>query len=159
MKERPILFSAPMVRAILDGRKTQTRRIVKGPIEFLGGGGKDGPEWNDPTCWGWADEYGDFHTLMPDGESSCDSGCAIPCPHGRPGDRLWVREKFQIADPDAMTHRDCVFSDSPYASEVKRWASPIHMPRWASRILLQVTAVTVERLQDISEGAALDEGI
>jgi len=145
-KERPILFSGPMVRAILSGRKTQTRRVVKDryidaapPVAF-------------------------FKYLR---EKS---------PYGQPGDRLWVRERCELTtddcEPGAMSVR--YLADG----EVKdigtgmpdscpglvdwingRWSRPsIHMPRWASRILLEITAVRVERLNDISEADCIAEG-
>lgn len=173
MKERPILFSTPMVQAILNGRKTQTRRVINCVCNLdhlgrkLGEWGLSIPphQWSgdsDEVRWGWKGKKppkkGDWVEVF---QTDVDDHASAPvrCPFGEVGDRLWVREKYQIGDPDAISHRDCVFSDSPYASEVKRWVSPIHMPRWASRILLQITAVTAERLHEISEGAALDEGI
>lgn len=107
MKERPIIFSAPMVRAILAGTKVQTRFV-------------------------------------------------LGCPYGQPGDRLWVREAWARDDEDGQLM---------YRADVGRdlcadaWRPSIHMPRWASRITLEVTAVRVERLQDISEADAQAEGV
>ena len=128
MKERPILFSAPMVRAILDGRKTQTRRIVKniGIVPGIGEilkGSDDIKEWPEL------------------------------CPYGKPGDRLWVRETFCYHDDLAMYLYK--------ADDVTccKWKPSIHMPRIASRILLEVVNVRVERLNDISEEDAIAEGI
>lgn len=146
MKERPILFSAPMVRAILDGRKTQTRRAVKfrGAEDIETAGHGSGP-------WPWSPELDDW--------------CS--CPHGEPGDRLWVRETWGLH----RIHDKRVFSElSPkvwYAADgaldgttlVGKWRPSIHMPRWASRITLEVTGVRVERLHDITEEDALREGI
>lgn len=123
MKERPILFSAPMVRAIVAGTKTQTRRIVKpGVLED-----------------GWPIAY-----------------AAERCPYGAPGDRLWVRETWAKAGEvgDDIEYR----ADNPDPLGA-RWRPSIHMPRWASRLLLEVTAVRVERLQDISEDDACAEGV
>lgn len=180
-RERPIIFSAPMVQAIEAGRKTQTRRVVKGPLEFLGAGGKAGPDWDDPSCWGWADEYGDFHTLAPDGQSSCDPGCTIACPYGAPGDRLWVRETWALvcADEDGIddwVDRGPIPDALPWPGwqvwyraghswaydhpddRGFRWRPSIHMPRWASRITLEITSVRVERLQEIGPLAAEAEG-
>lgn len=141
--ERPILFNAPMVRAILDGRKTQTRRIVKGQpwpgIPFIG---------IDGMVATWRRDYGDDTSMMS----------LVRLSHGQPGDRLWVRETWaEYADP---THDYRVY----YAADddcgaLVRWRPSIHMPRWASRIDLEITAVRVERLQDISEEDALAEGI
>lgn len=176
VRERPILFSAPMVRAILDGKKTQTRRVVKGPVDFIGAGGRGGPDWDDPTCWGWADEYGDYHTLAPEGQSSCDSSCVIPCPYGRVGDRLWVRETWQSVPfgphrdwpgcPDLRPRKVCEFNRACvviYRADGEMpgdeiWRPSIHMPRWASRITLEITGVRAERLHEISEEDAKAEG-
>lgn len=141
MKERPILFSAPMVRAILNGTKTQTRRAVKDRhIDAA-----------PPACF--------FQWLRE------------RCPYGQPGDRLWVRETWQVVDGSERARR-IVTDPSPsrgwieYAATVHpghepppRWRPSIHMPRWASRILLEITAVRVERLQDISGEDAVAEGI
>ena len=149
-KERPILFSAPMVRAILDGRKTQTRRVFKRRT------GITGPEL-DPT---------------------------FRCPYGSPGDRLWVRETWGSADtmyqghendvPGVIAYRaDRSAIDQGISRQVKipqwdldqwnwdciKWRPSIHMPRWASRITLEVTDVRIERLQDITEEDARAEGI
>lgn len=150
IKERPILFSAPMVRAILEGRKTVTRRAVKG----------SGLVWLD----NFLAEY------VADPENNL-------CPYGNPGDRLWVRETTE-ADHDttnsavlaryAADREPVLYSgggDPEYNGSVAHWDYPrrsrptIHMPRWASRILLEITDVLVERLQDISEQQALAEGI
>jgi hypothetical protein len=163
MKERPILFSASMVRAILDGTKTQTRRVVKPsrgrPIEFLGGGGLDGPDWNNPECWGyeWQDSAS-FVTLKADPMEMHQY--TYPCPYGQPGDRLWVREAFC---DDWKEERGFVYrADGGFDGEMTdagcKWRPSIHMPRAASRITLEVTGVRVERLQDISEADAQAEG-
>ena len=140
MKERPIIFSGPMVRAILEGRKTQTRRVVKpqhdcrydglAPArEYLGR--KHLGSWG--AYFGWA---------------------FVPCPYGQPGDQLWVREAWGY-DCD----RNLVFRADGELAEVNRWRPSIHMPSWASRITLEVTDVRVERVQDISDLDALAEGI
>ena len=126
MKERPILFNTDMVRAILDGRKTQTRRIVKPqPLE----GGKVDSTWIRPFA---------------------------------KGQRLWVRESWAWYpldhDPTCVIYRADYPHGTPCPPEYERWRPCIHMPRWASRILLEVTAVRVERLQDISEADAQAEG-
>jgi hypothetical protein len=131
MKERPILFSAPMVRALLDGRKTQTRRIVK----------------HRPTM------------IEVDGVTV--HGKKQKCPYGQAGDRLWVRETWQlfprIEGASRIYYRaSCT---APSVLDDWRWTPSIHMPRWASRILLEVTAVRVERLQAISRADAAAEGI
>ncbi|HHQ4216809.1 TPA: hypothetical protein ACVGKX_000886 [Pseudomonas aeruginosa] len=152
MKERPILFTGPMVRAILEGRKTVTRRVVKPPPDFLG-------SMVDPNT--------PFKTL--------DAGlhARITCPYGEPGDRLWVREAWAAdAQVDAIAPRDLSQGEPiwyPADFSVRqtgcsmiskgRGRPSIHMPRWASRVLLEITAVRVERLQDISEEQALAEGV
>jgi hypothetical protein len=167
-----------MSRAILAGTKTQTRRFVTG-VEFRGGGGKDGPDWNDPSAWGWADEYGDEWALVKD--SGVDH--VIRCPYGVPGDRLWVRETWRprIAHGHGMDACDCddVWVNYAAGGEGRfisggdvsaEWTMPkaalrgknvpgIHMPRWASRITLEVTEVRVQRLQEISEEDAKAEGV
>lgn len=143
MKERPILFSGPMVRAILEGRKTQTRRIVKPQ-----------PADDVRTCnlpnnnvTGWESSL--RHSYGPT--------TVHVCPYGNPGDRLWVREKWaEMKWPPTgprfvySADKDCDFTP---------WRPSIHMPRWASRITLEVASVRMERLQDISEADAIAEGI
>lgn len=152
MKERPILFTGPMVRAILEGRKTVTRRVVKPQPDFLG-------SMVDPNT--------PFKTL--------DAGlhARITCPHGQPGDRLWVREAWAAdAQVDAIAPRDLsqgepIWYPADFSARQTgcsmiskgRGRPSIHMPRWASRVLLEITAVRVERLQDISEEQALAEGV
>ncbi|OHP18377.1 hypothetical protein [Pseudomonas aeruginosa] len=152
MKERPILFTGPMVRAILEGRKTVTRRVVSPQPDFLG-------SMVDPNA--------PFKTL--------DAGlhARITCPYGEPGDRLWVREAWAAdAQVDAIAPSDLSQGEPiwyPADLSVRqtgcsmiskgRVRPSIHMPRWASRILLEITAVRVERLQDISEEQALAEGV
>lgn len=152
MKESPILFTGPMVRAILEGRKTVTRRVVKPQPDFLG-------SMVDPNT--------PFKTL--------DAGlhARITCPHGQPDDRLWVREAWAAdAQVDAIAPRDLSQGEPiwyPADFSVRqtgcsmiskgRGRPSIHMPRWASRILLEITAVRIERLQDISEKQALAEGV
>jgi len=153
MKEHPILFTDPMVRAILGGAKTQTRRLVKP---------KNGQyippsQAKDPNGW---------MQLLRE------------CPYGRPGDRLWVREAFALSviDPDGLSpeddpeNYDVIYRADPEqpgggwadsgGNEIPApWKPSIHMPRWASRILLEITAVRVERLQECSEEDAQAEGI
>lgn len=145
MTERPILFSAPMVRALLDGRKQQTRRIVKtkhaGRIV-----GPAGP------CM--AMEY----TGIDNDGRDCFS--AITCPYGQPGDRLWVRETWGYnPDHPGRIGSICYRADPGHQHDGISWKPSIHMRREASRITLEITAVRVERLQDISEADALAEGI
>lgn len=130
-KERPILFSAEMVRAILDGRKTQTRRTVK--LNQAGRVQRGKQQWHID-----------------------DPNAALACPYGQPGDRLWVRETWAPGATQTMYRAGC----SPdYLPPDGKWRPSIHIPRWASRITLEITGVRVERLQDISEDDARDEGI
>ena len=169
MTERPILFSAPMVRAILEGRKVQTRRPVKPQpgdaqwIEECAGGGWMVVEDGQPTCasgvWDTRERAYQRHISFP----------------YTPGMRLWVRETHWMdrRDPTmvAMDLDGYVVARSGYETgqacdvaqlskhEFWRKRPSIHMPRWASRILLEVTAVRVERLQDISEADAIAEGV
>lgn len=140
MAERPIIFSGPMVRAILDGRKTQTRRVVKPqPPDSVAGLYCDGnSEW--------------FSTAFYDVRRRC--------PFGRTGDRLWVRETlaeydgrwFYDADQSPV---ECV---PPY-SHSGTCCPSIHMPRWASRITLEITGIRVEQVQAVSEEDARAEGV
>lgn len=144
---KPILFSAPMVRALLAGTKTQTRRIItqRG----------NAPSLFDGT---WSDSY----VLDPGNASWRERGVRI-----QPGDRLWVREAW--APLDALTHGDpgvTALADrgfyradnSTMDGEISRWRPSIHLPRWASRLTLIVTDVRVQRLQNISEEDARAEG-
>ncbi|ERY35750.1 hypothetical protein [Pseudomonas aeruginosa] len=151
-QERPILFNDQMVRAILEGRKTVTRRVVTPQPDFLG-------SMVDPNT--------PFKTL--------DAGlhARITCPYGQPGDRLWVREAWAAdAQVDAIAPSDLSQGEPiwyPADLSVRqtgcsmiskgRVRPSIHMPRWASRILLEITAVRVERLQDISKEQAKAEGV
>lgn len=139
MKERPILFNAPMVRAILSGAKTQTRRICK----FKDASGADFSTYS--------------HEPM--------AALVRMCPYGRPGDRFWVRESFRQAYEKTNFSNGIVFrADALKAcgmeeySDWYKWKPSIHMPRCFSRIALEITEVNVERLQDISESDAIAEG-
>ncbi len=162
-KERPILFSGPMVRAILEGRKTQTRRVCVMPWK-----GRrviqssDDGEWYDADC------------ISP--------GRKVKCPYGVPGDRLWIRESGELLRnaydhnpatgndlwrdvgwrfPDGSL-RESRINEVPLDEFVGDCAAirrpSIHMPRWASRLTLEVKAVRVEQLQEISEADAIAEG-
>lgn len=152
MKERPIIFNDEMVRAILDGLKTQTRRIVNGV----------------PSSH-------DFHGWVLSSTSAKDEGKAcwaigkspllnkpirVRCPFGAVGDRLWVREAWARYNIDSHSH-DVAYRATPPEDWCKggRWRSSVHMPRWASRITLEITDVRVERLQDITEEDAHTEGM
>lgn len=162
MKERPILFSAPMVRAILSGAKTQTRRIAARPGRPTAGAFWDHGAWTPIVDRGGLVWTSDEHrSVMP-----------WPCPYGYHGDRLWVRETHAAGPaPDGrafVAYRatcdddelDYLHSDGAIERlRINRWTPAIHMPRWAARILLDVTEVRVERLQAITEEDARAEGV
>jgi hypothetical protein len=165
MKERPILMSAPMVRAVLAGTKTQTRRAVKpigndGGFVILNHGSHDWPYRSD-------DGDSTMHTVMRGGKLYLDE-TPHTCPYGKPGDRLWVRETWARDDEDGQLIYRADVGRGGDADDWQRginegvsgyrWRPSIHMPRAASRILLEITAVRVERLQDISEADAAAEG-
>lgn len=147
MKERPILFSGSMVRAILEGRKTQTRRVVKPELKVLYSG----------IMYSYKDQIGDFGVNGREFAHDC-------CPYGKIGDSLWVKEtwrlqRFSYADADRDFGQFQFRADWGGDPSKVQWKSPIFMPRLASRILLEVTDVRVERLQDISEADAKAEGV
>lgn len=137
MKDHPILFSGAMVRALLDGSKTQTRRALKVRCQEIG-------ERDDGSLWPWSENA----------DTAADHWHA--CPYGQPGDRLWVRETFCDLDDGEFEYRADGECDP---NVVPRWTPSIHMPRAASRILLEIVSVRVERLQDISEADCWAEGI
>lgn len=144
MRERPILMSAPMVRALLAGTKTQTRRVVKGwPLEWVATGM-------------FTREY----TADPANDA---------CPYGKVGDRLWVRETWRRAPgllgSGGNSTEQCeyratyrTYGDGDDTAHAPKWTPSIHMPRWASRLTLELTGVRIERLQEISEADAQSEG-
>lgn len=176
MQERPILFNPEMVRAILDGRKTQTRREIKKPEQWQ-------LEEQGKGIVTFEDRYGEHHDVL------------TVCPFGKVGDRLWVREKFKIVEisqcstsnesqcygEDDYFHAVVEYADGKinvcddlYIDECEKVNQPdqalrfykkngfspnIHMPRWACRTVLEITDVRVDRLQDVSEGDSVAEGI
>lgn len=145
MKERPIIFSSEMVRAILEGRKTQTRRVIKPQPVLL-------PDWGEM-------EYkGEVYSLLP----------RRFCPYGREGDRLWVKEAWRVGRVDRNTiwYRDDSFMALAESADDlagrklgDQWKSARFMFRWASRITLEVSGVRVERVQDIWIEDAVAEGL
>ncbi len=139
MTDRPILFSAPMIRAILAGTKTQTRRTIKGEGLFVSSGAIDG------------------HGVV----SMTDAGIReVRCPYGQPGDRLWVRETWlTVMGEDTFYRADYAHDPAGDRAHGVAWKPSIHMPRSRSRITLEVTGVRVQRLQAISEADAVAEGI
>ena len=140
MKERPIIMGADSVRAILDGLKTQTRRVVNSRIFIEIDNGNDPPIFQDSPNFGEA--------LMKYGRY----------PYGYIGDRLWVRETWAEATPypSSAVYKATYEYPQDFTHD---WKSPIYMPRWASRIILEITDIRVERVQDITEEDALEEGI
>lgn len=161
-KERPIIFSAPMVRALLAGEKTQTRRVVKPQPDFdqqlhtvVGSSGFVYVMDNAPML-----TYPEVRRVRWD------------CQYGQPGDRLWVRENFCPIYPQCQQYNGGMPIDYDYQATYqhgnrlgdliglkKKWKPSVHMTRHASRITLEITAVRVERLQDISESDCWAEGI
>ena len=146
MRERPILFSAPMVRAILDGRKTQTRRIMKPQPEKVGG------FWQMPPPFGamWSDNC--KRVPVVSGHS-----LATRNRYGQPGERLWVKETFTEGE-GVIYREDWDRHDAITGALDGLWKPSIFMPRRFSRITLEIEAVRVERLQGISEADAFVEG-
>jgi hypothetical protein len=170
VKERGLLFSAPMVRDLLDGSKTQTRRIVKiKGLDFVGSGSEGGQDWNDPSCWGFEDGNTGLQWALA---ASASVDQVFRSPYGQPGARLWVREAWRtVAEANSMPPRDlspahriwyeadCSLTALRGLTDQGKYRPSMFMPRWASRITLEVTGVRVERLQDISEADAIAEGV
>lgn len=189
MRERPILFSTPMVRAILSGTKTQTRRIIRpqpGAADPDARGCFARPVLGHGVPLAHVDpqrRFGIDAAMDHHGEARSQW---IPCPFGAPGDRLWVRETWCRASDDAIGESDPQALDGrprgpedpdtglrPFVyyratddfvvdsndEERSPWKSPIFMPRWASRILLQIKSVGFQRVQSISDDDARAEGV
>lgn len=177
--DKPILFSAEMVRAILEGRKTQTRRIVN----LKGHAGQQVPLRFKYTIAGWWSVCEGEERFITIGGEKIDGGLigSIKCPFGKIGNRLWVRETWRLwdsksftsfgepLDPDVIEGSLSVYSKEYLKSrpldyhatnnDEGPWRPSIHMPRWASRITLEITGIRVERLQDITEEDAKAEGV
>lgn len=159
MADRPIIFSAPMVLALLAGRLSQTRRVLKdqpSPNEPIGGASPYGQDW----VWQHGMDGSIFRQMLP-------------APPYAPRDRLWVREAWRVdaewddCPPREFDGADAIHYEADGAQDTSLWGdpfrpgrlrSPIHMPRWASRLTLLVTDVRVQRLQEISEADARAEG-
>lgn len=173
MKERPILFNSEMVRAVLDGRKTQTRRAVpkwqmpeetEGPHDRFPDSRWMSVAQRDPRYG-----FGVFGATEDECMNNYNTEYGSLCPYGKPGDRLWVRETFRLFDASI----ECGCSDSPcncppsgtplyrasHDDGESKWKPSIFMPRWASRVTLEIASVRVERLNDISEEDAKAEGV
>ncbi len=157
--ERGMIFNGEMVRAILDGRKTQTRR----PIKWKQTRFTEIGEHEDGSKWPWSE----------DSEHACDFW--HPCPFGAVGDRIWVREAFRVHSraTDVATLVYKASERNSWTEQTRRvpvavcnkpatpekWTPSLHMPRWASRILLEITGVRVERLRSMSQDDARAEGV
>lgn len=161
--EKPILFSNPMVRAILNGEKTVTRRPVvslvgrrRAGIRYAGKISELSHNVMVPSAWAFRNSKGRWHETVPD---------ILPyCPFGVPGDRLWVRETWAPNVPgcDAQggySYRADHFCFDGDGSVRIKWHPAIHMPRAASRLTLEITDIAVERVQDITDKDAWNEGI
>ena len=176
--DRPIIFSGEMVREIQAGRKTQTRRIVKPQPPSDNGTGRwtfcvDSTERKHRDTW-------TFREVCPDGDTHTERGRERElwrgrCPYGMPGDQLWVKENFRLRlDEDHCPPADSwsakigsapwyeadgPWSPSGCAGGAGKLRPSIFMPRWASRLTLEITFVRIERLQEITESGARAEGV
>jgi hypothetical protein len=170
VKEKPILFSGPMVRAILDGRKTMTRRVVKPQPPHSCTYTINGAN-SHALC------FGPIGECVPPTAKSADH--RLPCPYGQPGDRLWIKESYcckadeneQILEDEfwyrstdegegiVALNEDGGIKENKDGTEASPWISSRFMPRKASRITLEVTGVRVERLKEITEEDAKAEGV
>jgi hypothetical protein len=179
-RERPILFSGPMVRAILAGQKTQTRRVCKQAMGMGMG--------TDPAASVHPDGSGKgFVAWWPSAVSARETAKLYPgdegfhCPYGLPGDRLWVKETLSIKSRQRVAYRAdmmsygiademdlctgaCIPDSKMFPVKLLgdrglKWRSSLLMPRWASRLILEVTAIGIERLHQISREDAMAEGI
>jgi hypothetical protein len=161
-KARPILFSTPMVEAMLGGRKTTTRRVIKL---------QTGDTFDEQALVGAIQEWRPVFDKVANRVVGKESAL-IRCPYGAPGDRLWVREAFTYVPASAYRRSDGVqqtvnpsdqFEAAIYAAgwarSIPRWKPSTHMPRWASRLTLEIAEVRAERLNDISEADAIAEGL
>lgn len=167
--ERPILFSSEMVRAILDGRKCQTRRVIK-------------PQFSKTWGYGVRNQDPEYFSAHVDIKEPNGEWRWLRCPYGKRGDTLWVRETWAIfassydfeygwegvglvdigipkTKPESKCYNVVYAADGYWAEEGERWRPSIHMPRWASRITLEITNIRVERLFDISQEDAQAEGV
>lgn len=172
---RPILFSGPMARALLEGRKTQTRRILKLPTTK--GEDKRG-EW-EPSTVGGGGCFDRDRNPVPEHVCIWNNrvGTTLVCPYGQPGDLLWCRETWQLHSratdvgkvvyraSEAASHTEfheliptSLIGDMQPKPFQEGWRSSLHMPRWASRLTLEISDVRVERLQGIGYCDALAEG-
>lgn len=146
-RERPILFSGPMIRAILDGTKTMTRRVMKPQPEIYT---RPGPVFGDAQLVRWNNRVDTPLVIFP-------GAMRTKCPYGKAGDSLWCRETWHLWGPPERQFVD-YRATCPDADQLS-WKPSIHMPRAYSRISLEIVSVRVERVQDISEADAVAEGV
>lgn len=188
-KERPIIFNAEMVRAILDGRKTQTRRPIQTPAKNMQKNGHKVIEHRDPGDKWYKDRVWSMRNSMGVWGDFTHEEFLSKCPFGQLGDKLWVRETFQFYSSPGSDDGQVIFNNvtdshhwhvGPLSGDIPSNAlegyfnlvdkcqrrngvmfkvPSIHMPRWASRVLLEITDIRVERIKDISVGDAMNEGI
>ena len=167
MKEHPIIFNTEMVKAIQDGRKTQTRRLSG--LEKIN---ETPDKWElCTTAEEWDGKLDDAAAVFFPVGNFNEGWAEVPfCPYGQVGDRLWVRETWACArrqddlpprevsqETGFLAYKACP-EDISYCLAGK-WRPSIHMPRWASRITLEITGIRVERVQDISESDCMKEGL
>jgi hypothetical protein len=153
MMERPILFSGRMVRAILDGKKTQTRRVMK-PQPPKEAAVVDPYNGNIEHFTAWSADHKMFL-----GPGNVKGTAHWRCPYGKPGDRLWVRETWAYPTdaPDAAVTTEILYHAGCLLTDV-RWRPSIHMPRRASRLSLEIVAIRAEMVKDVSHDDAVAEG-
>jgi len=151
---KPILFSPELVVAICKGQKTQTRRVVK----------------KQPTYGVWSHGCDYSGSLSPFMEMHSNGGCTcnpINSPYGYSGDLMWVRERFRYEHQDHCKGGNCGLPECIYyyahmdreIANTLKWSPSIHMPKWASRIWLEITNLTIQRVQEITEQEAIREGM
>ncbi len=155
-REHPILFGGPMVRAIIEGRKTQTRRVIKIRDAYV--------TYPEKCTAKQIHDQLNSAAHLPEGEA--EKATAIDwltkhSPYGIPNDLLWVRETWIGSVPGGVDYKadDYSYGTDEVGAPLIRWKPSIHMPRWASRLTLRITDVRVQRLQDISEEDAEAEGL
>lgn len=170
---RPILFSGPMVRAILEGRKTQTRRVVNPqPVVDISRRSEERRTWHVEVEWkGVCTRHHGFAGLGHGDKEMLASWAEKECPYGTIGDRLWVRETWGVSCAYSVDFTGRMIREREWGNWFDyratmepviggwAWKPSIHMPRQFSRITLEITDVRVERLQEISVGDAKAEGI
>uniref|UniRef100_A0A6M3M4N7 Uncharacterized protein n=1 Tax=viral metagenome TaxID=1070528 RepID=A0A6M3M4N7_9ZZZZ len=161
MTERPILFNSKLVSAILEGHKTQTRRVIKPQPDFSG--------LIYPSLLKWRRFRSKWGAFPQNASRGSIPMYVYNCPFGKVGDKLYVREKFQLSKGDfaptleeELSKKPRVLyyaSDNPRYRDKDKWKPSIHMPKWASRITLEITDIRVEQLQDISGEDCWKEGV